>query len=145
MSLELGDFVAGTIGYLEHQKLNNDARVSKPPSLVTRTGPFVCISASSSESTWIELTTKQSAGRRRRFELQPEWILNKYGLWLASRVFVNESVYSGRNEAFMEASQAEWEFSRGRPRLTTGGLYALYLKLGWMRPLDAPDANTLAI
>jgi len=61
--LRAEDIIEGVVAYFDHEVLNVRKGVVRPPSLVTRTGPFLCIEADQERSCWTELTSRRGPDR----------------------------------------------------------------------------------
>lgn len=125
MPLTNSEIKIGIVAYLDVAKLNSDAAVTKPSSLATRNGPFVCFATKGQVSAWVEISTQH---REERLEIKREWRKGGAGAWLTDKQYVNDgsSSYVGPKGSFVLASVGVDKFNAAtRPRVATDGIKAV--------------------
>jgi hypothetical protein len=125
MPLTNAEIKVGIVAYLDVEALNSDSSVTKPSSLATRNGPFVCFATKGQESAWVEISTQY---REERLEIEKAWRKGGAGAWLSEKQYVNDgsSSYVGPKMSFVAASVGVDKFTATtRPRVSPDGTKAI--------------------
>ncbi len=125
MSLTNAEIKAGVVAYFDVAKLNADPAVSKPQSLATRNGPFVCFATNDQSSAWVEVSTQY---RDERLPIKDEWRKSGSGAWKTKPQYFNDgkSSYADPKASFVAAAVGVDNFTAAnRPRVTDDGVAAI--------------------
>jgi predicted RNA-binding protein with RPS1 domain len=104
--LRVEDINEGMVAYLSDAVLNSHAEITRPPSPVTRSGPFLCIEADGQRSCWIEITLQ---ARSDRVAIPQSARKGGSDTWRSTNQFINDlrTTYVGPHAAIALAAQAE--------------------------------------
>lgn len=125
MPIAISEIVPGAVAYFDVTILNRDPTVTKPASVTTRSGPFLCFAVNGDVSGWAPISTQWN---KDRVLIERAWRSGGSDKWLAEDQYLNDgsTTYVGPHAAFVTASQTQDKKTPAtRPRVEADGIAAV--------------------
>lgn len=124
------EIIPGAVAYMDQRAvfLNKDIE-QVPEECDSKTRPYVCISASEGESTWLALTREYS---HHRLEIVKKWRERGSKKWKTGKMYLNDArnTFKGPHDAFISLTLEEDTFDTiKRPRIAPVGMRAIERKI----------------